>query len=159
MDADEFIVLQGGPAGTPPPPSLPALLQRYEQHGGLALHWRQFASGGQVLRPEGGVLSTYTACTEELKATVIKSVVQPRLVNRTRTVHSFVYVEGKYAVNTAGARIEGGNRRNPVPVRAERGREGSRGLRFVGCCGAGSGLGMCLACRLVLGPAFFRERC
>lgn len=50
IDADEFIVLQ------PEVPTLPALLQQFEQYGGLVMHWLVFSSGGQEQRPEGGVL-------------------------------------------------------------------------------------------------------
>lgn len=50
IDADEFIVLR------PEVPTLRALLQRFEQYGGLAMHWLVFSSGGRERRPEGGVL-------------------------------------------------------------------------------------------------------
>ena len=78
VDADEYIVLEPGVA------SLPALLQPYEGHGGLLLHWRLFASGGRISRPEGGgVLRSYTACCapgvpDRGGSRIVKSIVQPQ---------------------------------------------------------------------------------
>jgi len=44
MDADEFLVIKDGS------PSLPAVLQRYEAFGGLAVNWRLFGSSGHATR-------------------------------------------------------------------------------------------------------------
>ena len=98
--ADEYIILEEGVA------SLPQLLQQYKTYGGLGLHYRSFSFSGHVLRPPGGVLSSYTACIPGSTG-YIKSIVQPRFVKRVETVHNVLYTEGQYAVNTEGTRLDG----------------------------------------------------
>lgn len=62
-------------------PSVPALLERYADYGGLVLHWRVYGTGPHILRPDGGVLASYTVCcakhARERYHRQIKSFVQP----------------------------------------------------------------------------------
>jgi hypothetical protein len=48
LDTDEFVVIRDGS------PSLPEVLRRYEEYGGLAVNWRLFGSSGHKTRPEVG---------------------------------------------------------------------------------------------------------
>ena len=103
IDADEFVVLEPGVA------SLPALLRRYEAYGGLQLHWKVFGPGGHAARPPGGVLTSYRRCCTSRQHTrsSTKSIVQPAYATESISVHHFNYSGGRYAVNTAGLRMEG----------------------------------------------------
>jgi len=110
LDADEFIVLDGGV------PSLPGLLQPREQHAGVILHWRMFGHSGHMLRPQGGVLSSYTACCDAgWGSRLYKSIVQPALVEEYVSPHNFRFQEGHQAVDTWG-------RPAPHPNKAQVGR-------------------------------------
>ena len=59
------------PSQSPPLPPAPA------DRGGLALHWQFFSFGRHVLRPPGGVLASYTACSPRISS-FVKSIVQPK---------------------------------------------------------------------------------
>jgi len=105
IDADEFVVLERGAV-----PSLPGLLQQYEAHGGLVLHWRLFGHSGHIERPPGGTLASYSACWPHSMAMHlhVKSFVQPRHVLRMGTSHSFQYRNRTVRpVNTAGQPVLG----------------------------------------------------
>ena len=94
LDADEFLVLQGGGAQ-----DAPALLRRYEAYAGLALNWVMFGSSGHEGRPEGGVLANYVSCMPAAHPAHhhVKSIVDPRRVVKPGTPHHFEYEEGAYA--------------------------------------------------------------
>jgi len=92
FDEDEFIVTRGGS-------SVPQVLQRYEQYGGLTLNWRVFGSSGHLTRPTGGVLSNYHSCARHYH---VKSFVQPSKTQSTRNPHVFNYLDGFHAVDTLG---------------------------------------------------------
>lgn len=77
-DSDEFVLLQPGV------PSLPALLDRHSEYGGVALRWKTYGGAPHVLRPPGGVLASYTACVGEqyVYDAQVKSFVQPAYTRR-----------------------------------------------------------------------------
>lgn len=56
IDSDEYIILR------PDIPSLPALLQRYEQYGALAVFSKTFGSSGHKTRPAVGTRRGFTKC-------------------------------------------------------------------------------------------------
>ncbi len=56
VDADEYILLR------PDIPSLPALLERFEQYGGLAVFSKSFGSSGHLTRPAVGTRLGFTKC-------------------------------------------------------------------------------------------------
>lgn len=56
VDADEYIILRADI------PSLPALLERYEHHGGLALFSKTFGTSGHKTRPAVGTRQGFTKC-------------------------------------------------------------------------------------------------
>lgn len=60
-DADEYIILR------PDIPSLPALLQRYEQFGGLALFSKPFGTSGHKTRPAVGTRRGFTKCAPTME--------------------------------------------------------------------------------------------
>lgn len=62
IDADEFIVLHD--AGPSLRHQLPSFLERYDEHGGLAINWVVFGSSGHAARPAGGVLVNYVSCLQ-----------------------------------------------------------------------------------------------
>ena len=53
VDSDEFFF------GTTED-HLPSILERYEEHGGLAAHWLNFGHSNQTLRPEGLSIEAFT---------------------------------------------------------------------------------------------------
>ncbi|PSC73229.1 hypothetical protein C2E20_3340 [Micractinium conductrix] len=102
IDTDEFVLLQQGV------PSVPALLERYADYGGLVLHWRVYGTGPHILRPDGGVLASYTVCcakhARERYHRQIKSFVQP-----ARTLYpevGWVFTKGYWAVDTELNRVD-----------------------------------------------------
>ncbi|PSC76003.1 cold-regulated 2 [Micractinium conductrix] len=101
-DSDEFVLLQPGV------PSLPALLDRHSEYGGVALRWKTYGGAPHVLRPPGGVLASYTACVGEqyVYDAQVKSFVQPAYTRRATSVHHFRYKPGYHAVDTKLNRVE-----------------------------------------------------
>lgn len=75
IDLDEFIVPK-------PVDTIPALLEEYEAHAGLALSWKTFGSNGHKARPQGLQIENYTRALEDghSRHTLVKSIVNPRAV-------------------------------------------------------------------------------
>lgn len=83
---------------------LDKFLQPYEDYGGLGVNWVPFGSSGVELRPEKGVLSSYTHCLKK-GSRGIKSIV---MVNNTRTyanAHHFEYKGQYFAVDVGFNKI------------------------------------------------------
>jgi hypothetical protein len=77
---------------------LDTFLRPYEDYGGLGVNWVPFGSSGVELRPENGVLSSYTRCLKK-GSRGIKSIV---MVNNTKTyanAHRFEYKGQYFAVD------------------------------------------------------------
>ena len=74
IDADEFIVPMKHN-------TVPELLKDYESVPGLSINWLMFDSNGHDKKPRGGVLENYTRCNPDYQGTIIKSIVNPRMVS------------------------------------------------------------------------------
>jgi len=88
-------------------------LRPYEEYGGLGVNWVPFGSSGVKLRPEKGVLSSYTRCTKT-GATTIKSFV---VVNNTKayaSAHHFQYNGESFAVDVDCNRVNGTDTMQPL---------------------------------------------
>ncbi len=90
IDIDEFIVPRSGN-------DIRDILDRYIDYGGLAIHWKMFGSGGHRTRPAGGVIKNYDKVVSFDNH--IKSIVQPKKVDKVFTPHSFGYKDGSFCVN------------------------------------------------------------
>ena len=103
LDADEYVYLRD------PQVSLPSLLAGFVAFGGLVLNWQTLSTSGHLTRPAAGVLASYTACLPPSHPhnTHIKSIVNARHAVDVVCPHSASYEEGSFAVNTAGARVDG----------------------------------------------------
>jgi hypothetical protein len=96
IDVDEFIV-------SPSNCSIPSILSRYEDYGGLVLSWMTFGSSGHETKPPGGIIANYWKC---YKYEHIKSVVNTNYVISHRgNPHAFLYMAEKYAVDTNFIRV------------------------------------------------------
>lgn len=86
---------------------IPDFLKDYEQFGGVAVAWEEFAFNGHVTRPEGLLIENYTQTAKDL-GHHIKTIVQPDYaVVFAGNPHNFVYQGGRYTVNENGTRVEG----------------------------------------------------
>lgn len=76
FDVDEFLVFRDGPAVQ----SVPSLLQRYEEHSALAVHWLLFGSSGHQVRPPKGALASYVRCLPQrhTQHLFVKTIVNTR---------------------------------------------------------------------------------
>ncbi|KAG7668827.1 hypothetical protein Ndes2526B_g00533 [Nannochloris sp. 'desiccata'] len=101
---------------------LSSFLERFEEYGGLAVGWRVVGPSGHITKPveheqntSKSILSSYTLCTtwDFLDNEEFKTIVNTNYaLHPTSDPHTFVYTEGKYAVDADKNRIEGG--RNPL---------------------------------------------
>ncbi|KAK9834848.1 hypothetical protein WJX81_003498 [Elliptochloris bilobata] len=105
IDADEFFVLRD-----PSVPSLPALLEEFEDFGALAVNWQVVGSSGHVTKPAGGTLAAYTRCLPASRTANrhVKAIANMQYVRHAGVdPHSFVYKDGKFAVNSACEAVGG----------------------------------------------------
>lgn len=100
IDMDEFIV--------PKKESLPQLLEKYEEYGGLGMSWLIFGSNNHVDKPAGRQLENFTRRSETsfLANRHIKSIVQPRHVKSAYKSHCFKFKPGFSCVNEYFVPIE-----------------------------------------------------
>lgn len=91
IDVDEFIVTRNQC-------SIPSVMKKYEDYGGLVLNWRLFCSSGHRSRPSGGILRNYWSCTDYYH---VKSIVNTDYgVSHYGNPHVCLYSHDKYAVDT-----------------------------------------------------------
>ncbi|HWV28160.1 MAG TPA: glycosyltransferase family 2 protein [Dyadobacter sp.] len=102
IDMDEFIVPKNESA------SLPGLLEKYENYGGLGLSWLIFGSNNHVEKPAGSQLENFTRRSEVSfpPNRHIKSIVQPRFVQSAYKSHCFKFKPGYSCVNEHFVPIE-----------------------------------------------------
>lgn len=99
LDSDEFIVVVNKSQ------SIPDVLKKYENYGGLALNWKLFGSSGHVSRPPGGILENYHMCGDNFH---IKTIANPKFTVRSGgNPHEFRYKPGYFAVDTNYTRVTG----------------------------------------------------
>jgi hypothetical protein len=80
IDIDEFLF----PAESD---DLRTLLEGYAELPGVAVFWSMFGTSGHLTKPEGLVIQNYTLRTPFPVGTKIKSIVDPRRVDRVRGPH------------------------------------------------------------------------
>jgi hypothetical protein len=91
MDDDEFVwpVVDA---------NLPALMERFSAHAGVAACWYLFGSSKHEVRPPGLVIENYTWRTHPPLSSHLKCIVNPKRVTKPRYIgHSF-FCEPGYAV-------------------------------------------------------------
>lgn len=95
IDMDEFIVPKNETA------SLPQLLKKYEDYGGLGMSWLIFGSNHHIDKPAGSQLENFTRRSEVTfpPNRHIKSIVQPRHVQAAFKSHYFKFKPGFACVN------------------------------------------------------------
>lgn len=99
LDCDEYLYTVGET-------SLLELLREIEPAPALAVNCILFSTSGHIRRPPGTLIENYVKCgtrEEEL----IKSVVNPRRVERFDNPHSAIYRDGQCAVNENGTPVQG----------------------------------------------------
>lgn len=120
-DIDEFLV-----PITIPTSSVLDYLRKFENKGAVGVSWRVVGPSGHVKRPTGGVLTNFNSCTpwDYPDNSEIKSIVNAKYaLHPTSDPHTFVYVQGKTAVDTEGEAILEGSRHPLIAKRwAEQGR-------------------------------------
>ena len=101
IDTDEFLV----PKMTL---DLKELLKEYEAYGGLAVSSLFFGSNGHQTRPVEGQIAAYTRRTHATfkQNELVKSIVQPGLVQLPNTPHEFIYKETTWCVNEILLRMD-----------------------------------------------------
>ena len=98
VDIDEFIV-------TKDECSIPSILKRYEEYGGLTLNWKILGSSGHKTKPPGGVLKNYWKC---FSVGHLKTIVNTKYARSHRgNPHAFSYHKKKYSVDTDFIRVSG----------------------------------------------------
>mmetsp|Transcript_50425 Transcript_50425/g.81437 ORF Transcript_50425/g.81437 Transcript_50425/m.81437 type:complete len:390 (+) Transcript_50425:94-1263(+) len=98
IDIDEFLMpsptLKHMPASSP---SLPKILEGYEQFGGVVVHWVVFGSSFHNTAPEGLVVENFQWRGAEAHE-IIKTIAQPAKVAVVGG-HNHQYISGETAVN------------------------------------------------------------
>jgi hypothetical protein len=91
LDDDEFLFPVKGT-------DVRKILRRYQSYPALAVHWVVFGSSGHVRRPEGLVLENYLFRQPQV-ASIIKSVVNPRRIEASRSPHHWLYKNHELAAD------------------------------------------------------------
>jgi hypothetical protein len=120
-DIDEFLV-----PITISPSSVLEYMRKFETEGALGVSWRVVGPSGHVRKPHGGVLRNFNSCTpwDYPDNSEIKSIVNAKYaLHPTSDPHTFVYAQGKTAVDTVGEAILDGSRH---PLIAKRWKEEGR---------------------------------
>lgn len=110
IDVDEFFDMRPGAPGNGSLPGQLRHFQRFDDFGGLAVHWRLFGTSGHVQAPKGGVLQAYTRCIPlngDVNGRLVKSIVDTRHATRCLSAHHFEYNRSMYAVNERFQRVDG----------------------------------------------------
>ncbi|KAI7846321.1 hypothetical protein COHA_000158 [Chlorella ohadii] len=105
VDVDEYIILRADI------PSLPELLQRYEQFGGLALFSKIFGTNGHKTRPAGGTRQGFTKCAPAMQKEYYKTIANLHYVLPTIGKfgpHAFRMRDGAKTVNSRGLTVISG---------------------------------------------------
>lgn len=82
---------------------LVSLLKEYEEFPGLVVNWQNYGTGWvDSLPPKGLVIESLLmkVATNGECNHMVKSIVQPKFVERITDAHSFVYINGLCAVNS-----------------------------------------------------------
>ena len=88
IDLDEFLF---SPTGRP----VSDLLVEFERCPGVVVNWAMFGSSGHRTRPPGLVIENYVQrTTDSLLNSIIKSIVDPRMVRAFCRPHFFMYRDG-----------------------------------------------------------------
>lgn len=102
IDVDEFLVPTSNL-------SIIEILKEFEEFGGLGVNWVIYGSSGHIQRPEGKVTENYLRRSElDFGANLhIKSIVNPRRIERMKHSHYFNYKDGYFCVNESKEKIKG----------------------------------------------------
>lgn len=103
IDSDEYLFC---PTGR----SLPHFLKSYQEFGGVCVNWVRYGTSHVDAIPKGKWMAEIlTLCNspESRDRRFVKSIVQPRFVKRCLNAHSFTYLEGLFAVNSAKEKVAG----------------------------------------------------
>ncbi len=91
---------------------LVSLLKEYEKYPGLVVNWQIYGTGGYCSLPPEKLLIeclTLKAPVETEGNHLVKSIVQPHMVKNISDPHSFIFHNGRFAINSRGERmVEGG---------------------------------------------------
>lgn len=91
IDGDEFIVLKNTM-------NIKEFLAEYECYGAVAGHWVLFGTGGLLQNETDSQIYSFIQA-DETESTTLKSIVQPRLVERFTGPHGPVLLPGHFAVS------------------------------------------------------------
>lgn len=102
IDTDEFLV----PKTTL---DLKSLLKDYEAYGGLVVSSLFFGANNNITRPVIGQIAAYTGRTHAtfVENELVKSIVQPKLVQMPVSPHDFSYQANAWGVNENFLRVDG----------------------------------------------------
>lgn len=81
------------------------LLDKY-QKAGLGLNWKMYGSAGETEHSEGLVIERFIRCAEKdfWANEHIKTLANPRMINKWVSCHYPKYISGAWSVNTKGKR-------------------------------------------------------
>lgn len=102
IDSDEYLFC---PSGCP----LPDFLKNYQKFGGVCVNWVRYGTSHIDEIPQGKWMAevlTYCNSPTDRDRRFVKSIVQPRFVTGCINAHTFNYVEGRFAVNSAKEKVE-----------------------------------------------------
>ena len=77
---------------------VPDFLKDYEEYGGVAVAWEEFAFNGHITRPKGLLIENYTQTAKDF-GHHIKTIVHPGCAIQFETPHNYTYHAGWYTVN------------------------------------------------------------
>ena len=105
IDVDEFIVLEDEKSILKD--TITSIMSSNIRAGGIAVNWRIYGSSGHEKRPDGHVMENYLyRCSPEKRGNdCIKTIANPRVIERYMHVHYPIYKLGFYNIDENGKRV------------------------------------------------------
>lgn len=107
IDLDEFLVLEDEHSSLQE--TIDLIMNKDKRAGGLAVNWCVYGSSGHEKRPDGLVMENYLyrGTPDRRGNDCIKTIANPRVIEKYQHVHYPTYKAGFYSLDENGKRIDG----------------------------------------------------
>ena len=107
IDLDEFLVLEDETSTLKE--TIDSIMSKDRRAGGIAVNWCMYGSSGHQTKPNGLVIENflYRGTPDRRGNDCIKTIANPRIVEKYQHVHYPTYKAGFYNIDELGKRVDG----------------------------------------------------